>query len=150
MDARYVLPKSHATFYYARFNLKDLLMFIKQRQDLQIQPEVDNILAARIAYLVCDRIPELSKVINLDSVDMHYVKTARVENGDGTFSSKGTNLYLPEKKNDIFDWNRNDFIYQSTRDELRGIQNLTGENPFRKVWNKYRDLLEKIRSGVSK
>ena len=45
MDARMILPKCMTSFYLMRLNLKDLLGFIRQRQDRQIQPAADNLLA---------------------------------------------------------------------------------------------------------
>jgi thymidylate synthase ThyX len=134
MDARVILPKCMETFYVARFNLKDLIGFIKQRQDVQIQPEVDNILATRIALAVCKAIPEVATCLDFNKPDMHYVRTFRVELPDGTFTSRGTNLYQPEPKNDLFDYNENDSIYQCRREELNG--NKSGEEKiFTRMWN---------------
>ena len=39
MDARMILPKCMTSFYYMRLNLKDLIGFVRQRQDRQIQPD---------------------------------------------------------------------------------------------------------------
>ena len=50
MDARTILPKCLSTFYFGRFNLKDIIGFIKQRSDKQIQPSIDNIIAAKMAH----------------------------------------------------------------------------------------------------
>ncbi len=134
MDARVILPKSLETFYIARFNLKDLIGFIKQRQDVQIQPEVDNIMATRIARLVVERIPEVASCLDFSKPDMHYVRTFRVEQADGTFTSKGTNLYHPEPKNDLFDFHENDSIYPCRREEING--NKSGEEKiFTRMWN---------------
>ncbi len=134
MDARVILPKSLETFYVARFNLKDLIGFIKQRQDVQIQPEVDNIMATRIARLVVERIPEVASCLDFSKPDMHYVRTFRVKQSDGTFTSKGTNLYHPEPKNDLFDFHENDSIYPCRREEING--NKSGEEKiFTRMWN---------------
>ena len=134
MDARVILPKSLETFYIARFNLKDLIGFIKQRQDVQIQPEVDNIMATRIARLVVEKIPEVASCLDFSKPDMHYVRTFRVKQADGTFTSKGTNLYHPEPKNDLFDFHENDSIYPCRREEING--NKSGEEKiFTKMWN---------------
>ena len=134
MDARVILPKALETFYVARFNLKDLIGFIRQRQDVQIQPEVDNIIATRIAKIVCTLIPEVSTCLNFEKPDMHYVRTFRVEMPDGTFTSKGTNLYHPEPKNDLFDFNEKDSIYPCRREEING--NKSGEiKIFTRMWN---------------
>lgn len=134
MDARVILPKCMETFYVARFNLKDLIGFIKQRQDVQIQPEVDNIIATRIARLVVDAIPEVATCLDFNKPDMHYVKTFRVKLPDNTFTSRGTNLYQPEPKNDLFDYNENDSIYQCRREEINGRK--SGEEKiFTRMWN---------------
>jgi len=134
MDARVILPKSLETFYIARFNLKDLIGFIKQRQDVQIQPEVDNIMATRIARLVVERIPEVASCLDFSKPDMHYVRTFRVKKPDSTFTSKGTNLYHPEPKNDLFDFHENDSIYPCRREEING--NKSGEEKiFTRMWN---------------
>ena len=134
MDARVILPKALETFYVARFNLKDLIGFIRQRQDVQIQPEVDNIIATRIAKIVCTAIPEVSTCLNFEKPDMHYVRTFRVELPDGTFTSRGTNLYHPEPKNDLFEFNEKDSIYSCRREEING--NKSGEEKiFTRMWN---------------
>jgi len=134
MDARVILPKAIETFYVARFNLKDLIGFIRQRQDVQIQPEVDNIIATRIAKIVCTAIPEVSTCLNFDKPDMHYVRTFRVELPDGTFTSRGTNLYYPEPKNDLFEFNEKDSIYSCRREEING-NNSGEEKIFTRMWN---------------
>ena len=134
MDARVILPKSLETFYVARFNLKDLIGFIRQRQDVQIQPEVDNIIATRIAKIVCTAIPEVSTCLNFEKPDMHYVRTFRVELPDGTFTSRGTNLYHPEPKNDLFEFNEKDSIYSCRREEING-NNSGEEKIFTRMWN---------------
>ena len=134
MDARVILPKALETFYIARFNLKDLIGFIKQRQDVQIQPEVDNIIATRIARLIVDCIPEVATCLDFDKPDMHYVRTFRVQLPDGTWTSRGTNLYHPEPKNDLFEFNEADSIYPCRREELNG--NKSGqEKVFTRMWN---------------
>ncbi len=134
MDARVILPKCMETFYIARFNLKDLIGFIKQRQDVQIQPEVDNIIATRFARLIVDCIPEVATCLNFDKPDMHYVRTFRVEMSDGSFTSRGTNLYQPEPKNDLFEYNENDSIYKCRREELNGDIPTDKDKNFTTMW----------------
>jgi thymidylate synthase ThyX len=134
MDARVVLPKCMETFYVARFNLKDLIGFIKQRQDVQIQPEVDNIMATKIARIVVDQIPEVATCLDFSKPDMHYVKTFRVRLPDGTYTSRGTNLYHPVTKNDIFEFNENDSIYQCKREQING-RKTEGDKIFTQMWN---------------
>ena len=133
MDARMILPKAMTSFYYMRLNLKDLIGFVKQRQDRQIQPAADNILAARMAIEACKAIPELTQVFNFDKPDFHYINTFRVKEGD-KWVSRGTNLYWPEPKNDTFDFHPEDTIYQCRREELNGTHG-EGEKVFTTMWN---------------
>ena len=133
MDARMILPKCMTSFYYMRLNLKDLIGFVRQRQDRQIQPAADNILAAQMAIAACKAIPELTKVFNFATPDIHYIKTFRVKEGD-KWISRGTNLYWPEPKNDTFDYHPEDTIYQCKREELNGTHG-TGEKVFTTMWN---------------
>ena len=139
MDARMILPKAMTSFYYMRLNLKDLIGFVKQRQDRQIQPAADNILAAQMAIAACKAIPELTQVFNFDKPDFHYINTFRVKEGD-KWVSRGTNLYWPEPKNDTFDFHPEDTIYQCRREELNGTHG-EGEKVFTKMWN---DLMEEF------
>ncbi len=147
MDSRVILPKALETFYVARFNLKDLIGFIRQRQDVQIQPEVDNIIATRIAKIVCTAIPEVSTCLNFEKPDMHYVRTFRVELPDGSFTSRGTNLYQPEPKNDLFEFNEKDSIYACRREEING--NKSGEEKiFTRMWNDDVEAVRLIRKNL--
>jgi thymidylate synthase ThyX len=136
MDSRMILPKALTSFYYMRLNLKDLIGFVRQRQDVQIQPAADNILAARMAIEACKAIPELTQVLNFNSPDMHYIKTFRVKEGD-KWISRGTNLYWPEPKNDTFEYHPQDTIYQCLREDLNGTHG-SGEKVFTRMW---RDLM---------
>jgi len=112
MDARTILPKCLETHYYARFNMKDLLNFVRQRMDKQIQPTTDNIIAYQM-YLVIARIfPEVTTVVNMHAPSRHYVGTAR--------TGKATNLYFPDEDSDSFEWHPDDFIYSAYRDEVNG------------------------------
>ena len=144
MDARMILPKCMTSFYYMRLNLKDLIGFVRQRQDVQIQPAADNILAARMAIEACKVIPELTNVFNFDTPDIHYIKTFRVREGD-KWISRGTNLYWPEEKNDSFDYHPMDTIYQAKREDLNGTHG-SGEKIFTTMW---RDLMEEFQQMKS-
>ena len=141
MDARMILPKCMTSFYLMRLNLKDLLGFIAQRQDMQIQPAADNLLAAYMARELVKVLPEASTRINFDRVDMHYVKTFRVPDGKGGETSRGTNLYWPEPKNDIFEYHPDDTIYQSRREDINGTQNPGTKTIFTQLWD---DALNEI------
>ena len=145
MDARMILPKCMTSFYLMRMNLKDLLGFIKQRQDRQIQPAADNILAAYMAKELIRVLPEASSAINFDKPDMHYVKTFRVQVGDD-FTSRGTNLYWPEPKNDIFEFHPEDTIYQASREELNGTENPGTTTIFENLWNSSMKEINEMKS----
>ena len=145
MDARMILPKCMTSFYLMRMNLKDLLGFIKQRQDRQIQPAADNILAAYMAKELIRVLPEASSAINFDKPDMHYVKTFRVQVGDD-FTSRGTNLYWPEPKNDIFEFHPEDTIYQARREELNGTENPGTTTIFENLWNSSMKEINEMKS----
>ena len=142
MDARMILPKAMTSFYLMRLNLKDLLGFIAQRQDMQIQPAADNLLAAYMAREVLKVLPEASTRINFNKPDMHYVKTFRVPDGKGGFTSRGTNLYWPEPKNDLFEYHPDDSIYQSRREDINGENHIPGTPTiFTQLWE---EALEEI------
>ena len=143
MDARMILPKCMTSFYYMRLNLKDLIGFVRQRQDVQIQPAADNILAARMAIEACKAIPELTNVFKFDTPDMHYIKTFRVKEGD-KWISRGTNLYWPEPKNDKFDYHPNDTIYQSRREDINGTHNPGTKTIFTELWEETLNEIEGI------
>lgn len=149
MDARVILPKCMTSFYYMRLPLKDLLMFINQRKDRQVQTQADNILAGLMAVEACKKIPELASVIKLDSPDHHYIKTFRVKQGD-KFVSRGTNLYWPEEHNDSFEYHPNDTLYQCKREDLKGTEDNDNESLFLKLWNNIKCELQKIEKSADR
>ena len=142
MDARTILPKCLSTFYFGRFNLKDIIGFIKQRSDKQIQPSIDNLIAAKMALEIIKVLPEASAVIGsktLESPAWHYIKNVRA----GT----GTNLYWPDDDSDEhIEYHPNDTIYQAYRYDLNGTnppeEEENGNTKFRKEWNR---LISEIR-----
>ena len=136
MDARTILPKCLSTFYFGRFNLKDIIGFVRQRSDKQIQPAVDNLIAAKMALAIIKVLPEASTVIGskaLTSPAWHYIKNVRA----GT----GTNLYWPDSDSDEhIEYHPNDTIYQAYRYDLNGTnppaEESEGNTKFRKEWNR--------------
>lgn len=111
LDARTVLPKCMGTFYYVSANLRDIIEFVKQRKDEQIQPESDNIIALYLWAAIVERVPEFKNFINWDSPDMHYINSAK----DGT----STNIYPPSAKNAPYlEGIRADYLYSKTRDKF--------------------------------
>jgi thymidylate synthase ThyX len=134
MDARTILPKCLSTFYYGRFNLKDIIGFVKQRADKQIQPSVDNLIAAKMALEIIKVLPEASAVIGsktLTNPAWHYIKNLR--------SGTGTNLYWPDSDSDEhIEYHPNDTIYQAHRYDLNGTNppnsEENGNTKFRQYW----------------
>jgi len=124
LDARTILPKSMENHYYARVNLKDLLGYLHQRLDRQIQPESDNIVAMKMLIELVKVYPFEKPPIDLDAPDMWYVKTAQTDHS--------SNLYMPEKRNDIFDYKEQHFVYKKTR------ENMPGGQTFINIWNELR------------
>ena len=139
MDARTILPKCLSTFYYGRFNLKDIIGFVKQRSDKQIKPTVDNLIAAKMAHAIIKVLPEASAVIGtntLASPAWHYIKNVRA----GT----GTNLYWPDSDSDNhIEYHPNDTIYQAHLYDLNVInppeEEQDGNTKCRQYWNKSLD-----------
>ena len=148
MDSRMILPKCMTSFYYMRLNLKDLLGFVRQRQDIQIQPAADNILAIKMALATAKVIPEVTAAIDFNKPDMHYVKTFRVKDGD-KWISRGTNLYWPEPKNDIFEYHSNDTIYQCRREDLNGTHGNGKTKKFTSMWADLTSEFDQIKSDYN-
>ena len=149
MDARLVLPKCLTSFYLARFNIKDLIAFIRQRQDVQIQPEIDNIIASRIARLVVEKIPEFCTLLDFNKPDTHYIRTFRVKEGD-MWTSKGTNLYQPEPKNDTFEYHPDDTIYHCRREEMNGTNGKPFDKKFQKYWQDDINVINSYKNNYEK
>ena len=76
----------------------------------------------------------------VDCIDIHtparyYISTART----GT----GTNLYWPDEDSDEFEYNENDFLYQSTRENLNGTEG--GRNTFMEIIKSIDEEIIKLR-----
>ena len=113
MDARYILPRCLDTFYYMRINYKDLIAFINQRKDVQIQPETDNVIAYKLFDILLNIYGDYVKnAVDFSNPSPFYQKMAR--------TGKATNLYFPEPEVDNFEYNEADFIYQCRRKDLNG------------------------------
>lgn len=108
MDARLCLPKCHDTSYYASCNFKDLIAFLNQRKDQQIQPSSDVVLAMLMYKEICKVYPiACLNLVDFDGPDNFYIMSAQQEHS--------TRLYAPEPKNDKFEWNEKSFIYGNRR-----------------------------------
>ena len=60
----------------------------------------------------------------------------------GGHTSRGTNLYWPEPKNDLFEYHPDDSIYQSRREDINGENHVPGTPTiFTQLWE---ETLEEI------
>ena len=117
MDARSILTRNLETFYYMKIDLGNLVAFINQRKDVQIQPQTDNILAYEMTSILCDCFGCYTKyLVSFENPSPFYQKMAR--------TGRATNLYFPEPEVDNFEWNENDFIYQKRREEMNGTRHM--------------------------
>lgn len=125
MDARHILPKCLETYYYVSGSIKDIMAFIYQRIDKQIQPTEDNVIAYYMWLRILQQYPFLANIINIHTPASYYVKTCR----------KGTNsnLYMPDKDSDVFEYNENDFIYPCTRNKLNGTDPINEKTIFEDI-----------------
>ena len=135
MDARHILPKCLSTFYWARGNIRDVMAFIKTRIDKQIQPTEDNVVAYYMWLELVRTYPMIVDCIDIHTPARYYISTART----GT----GTNLYWPDEDSDEFEYNENDFLYQSTRENLNGTEG--GRNTFMEIIKSIDEEIIKLR-----
>lgn len=134
LDARMILPRNLSTFYYMRMNLNDVINFIHQRIDRQIQPEADNVIAYQMYLEILRKYPIANGMIDLNEPARHYINTAR--------SGKSSNIYPPEENSDKFEWNEKDFLYNKQRSQVCGTAG--GEALFNLYFEQVIEELKKI------
>jgi hypothetical protein len=111
LDARTVMPRNFEHFYQVRCNIKDLIGYCQMRADEQIQTTADNIVALSLWLEVVKRYPFLRGLVNFNKPDDFYVRQ----------SKKGKrNIFPPNAKNDLFDWEEEQFYHPIGRDEFPG------------------------------
>ena len=142
MDARFILPRNLETFYYMKIDFGNLIAFINQRKDVQIQPEADNIMAYEFTKILLNKYGEyVSSCFDFSNPSPFYQKMAR--------TGKTSNLYFPSKEVDNFEWNEDDFIYKNTRSEMNGT-NGGKYNEFDEMQKEYFEIFEKYGVKVPK
>ena len=139
MDARYILPRCLETYYFMSIDYKNLIAFIRQRIDRQIQPETDNILAYAMLLAVVEKIPFIADVVDIDEPPMHWIKTTR--------TGECTNLYYPEPNADKIEYNEEDFMYGKYRYEMNGTDE-DATNKFTVLYNYYKTELKMWRDNL--
>ena len=132
-DARSILPRCLETFYFMRMSLQDTMNFIFQRIDKQIQPETDNIIAYQMYLELLKRYPIMNNIVDIHAPSNFYIKMHD--------SGKSSNIYLPDKDSDKFDWHPESFVYQKQRNEMNGTDDLA-ENLFDKLAEKIEKEIE--------
>lgn len=129
-DARMILPRCLDTFYYMRMDLNEAIHFITQRVDRQMQPETDNIISYQMYLELLKVYPFMNGLIDIDAKDMMYIRLG-AEHG---------RMYLPEEKNDVFEWNIENYMYPYRRYEMNGTEG--GENYCMKLFEFYKEAIE--------
>jgi thymidylate synthase ThyX len=114
MDARYVLPRSAVYFYFFSFNLKDLIMFIRQRRCTMIQPEVDNQFAHLVYNEVVKIVPEIAKVLSVECDGSCYYVNSQDEHNTRLYEPDPVHLEILKKKGRPVP----DSVYHKTRKEM--------------------------------
>lgn len=134
-DARAILPRCVTTYYYMSMSIKDIIAFVRARIDRQIQPETDNYLAYLMWESVLERYPHAAGLINLHFHSPHYTKMAR--------TAFVTNMYEPEPDYDNVEWNEEDNIFHSRRNEMNGT-NPGSINVFDQYFHQMEERINKL------
>jgi thymidylate synthase (FAD) len=115
------------TYYWVSMDLGTALNFIRHRIDKQIQPESDNVMAYRMWQELIRFYPLIVDLIDIHAPAEFYIKTAR--------TGRCTNLFVPDADSDKYEWNREDYLYKRTREEVNGTNKvLAQENkPFYEI-----------------
>lgn len=111
LDPRTILPRNTSNYYYVTGDLKAIINFVKQRKDESIEPETMNIIALKLWIKLCKIYPALKSKIDFNSPDHFAIETS--------VGGRSSNFYLPEPKNDFYQYKRSWFMKQKTRAEMR-------------------------------
>ena len=112
LDPRTVLTRSTSNYYYFSGDLKAIMAFVRQRKDESIEPEVMNLFAIQVWTEVVRIYPQLKNKIDLRSPDTFAIETSK--------AGRSSNFYIPEKKNDLWEYNKASFMRQKMRCEMIG------------------------------
>lgn len=118
-DARLILPRELETFYYVTGSLFDIIRFLNQRIDMQVQPKSDNVLALKLYK-------ELKKVYPMLNIDINHKNTFYCNESKHQLSSK---WYKPLKQNET--------EYTLSMDTVYGdMTEMYGYNKYKEIENK--------------
>lgn len=113
LEARTIMPAAYEKFYICRGTIKDIIAYCNLRCDEQIQPWSDVIIAMKLWFEVIKIYPFLKDLIDFTAPDWFYVKQC---------SNGKTNIFPPLPKNDTFEWNESQFLYDKPRSEFLGYE----------------------------
>jgi len=112
LDPRTILPRNTSNYYYVTADLKSIMHFIGQRKDESIEPETMNIIALKLWLEICKTYPMLKNKFDFNGTDKFAVETS--------IGGRSSNFYIPEEKNDIYEYRKDWFMKQKTRQEMNG------------------------------
>lgn len=122
LDARLLLPRLSSQYLYFSANILDVLSFIRNRLDRQIQPWADNIMALKMLIELSKKYPFIATLVNPDAQNKFYINESQ--------TNFGSHYFRPNENNDVFPWKSEDFLYgNKKRDDL------LGQKKFIETWN---------------
>ena len=110
-DARTILPVNKSHYYLVSGCLKDIVNYVKQRIDEHIQTQSDNVVALMLWAELCKVYPFLVPLIDLNGKDMYHINQVKAGK---------TTIFPPSKKNDVMDWDEDQFFHDKHRDQFPG------------------------------
>jgi len=123
LDPRTILPRNTSNYYYVTADLKAIMHFIGQRKDESIEPETMNVIALKLWIEICKVYPMLKNKFDFNGVDKFAIETSK--------GGRSSNFYIPEPKNDVYDYRKDWFMKQKMRQEMHN-------------GNEYLELKEKL------
>ena len=111
LDPRTILPRNTSNYYYVTADLKAIMHFIGQRKDESIEPETMNVIAIKLWLEICKIYPMLKYKFDFNGVDRFAVETSK--------GGRSSNFYIPEPKNDVYEYREDWFMKNKMRQEMR-------------------------------
>ena len=112
LDARLLLPRTATQFIQVNMSLGELMGFVSQRIDRQIQPASDNIIAMKLLLAAAKVFPFITTLVKPDAPNKFYINESQ--------SNFGSHYFKPNENNDVFDYNDEHFLFNQKRDKLAG------------------------------
>lgn len=133
-DCRLVTPKTVLHFVYPTMNFNELMRFLGQRLDLQVQPNEEYILALRTYVALCEIYPFMADKFNIKNKSNFYIHETK--------TNFGSALFQPNEENkEVLDWTTPDDYLQKSKDELAGSDD---SSILRKIQNECENRLTEL------